>query len=695
MMKDAVTDGPGRPTTAFQQFIKNKRDGIQTPPQGATLQFGPVEPVFIHTVPHPDIISPASTVGHVGIGQTGLLHQGKRSRTPNVQAPSTPPAVHTMPGQLDLGELAAAASSLAVAAKALATAPRIDSRFSKSYQNLASAAAELAQDAARSAAQSPSHHPFTAAAALPPSKAPESGAGSRRQGPAPVTADGGSTMLPFQAHLSGSSFKGPVTPVKSGLPPHRPFVNAPKFPPYNPLIHLRTSELAPPGTPGAGRQLSRGGGTPGSSAGLRPSTSNPITHEIHTFEGPMLGGGRPGSRLGSGAGGRGRAYGTSADSPWSEGPAEGAGGGGGAASGRAGDRGSRRAQVLVVDQHLAGGAAASSNGCSVRINGSGAEVSPMEFILDHPERVRLEKWPPSSPFHEDDVDVDNLALRYNDAVNRIREKILLKELPLVMLTFKKVDPGQSGWLDRGSFRSLLKTLDFGVGDMEDKVIDLVLDDVGGYGAPQINYTDFVGKMRHNKVPLATYNAKLRHRTLGNVEQPFGASTMSAPWGTSEDQVGNEMALNQLMEGEIDEFRRAFQRVDDDQDGAVTYEQFMAALKSVGQSRDLKYSDYYLQCLFREADKSFTRKVNYEELLSSNPGPPEFSKPKMLRSSQLAPPWEWKPNGVVQQILDMNLHRGPLPHSTAAGALLASSVNTLQRLGTAQAAVGRATQFLRT
>jgi hypothetical protein len=54
-------------------------------------------------------------------------------------------------------------------------------------------------------------------------------------------------------------------------------------------------------------------------------------------------------------------------------------------------------------------------------------------------------------------------------VNRIRDKILIKELPLVMLTFKKADPGQHGWLDRSSFRALLKTLDFGVGDMEDRV----------------------------------------------------------------------------------------------------------------------------------------------------------------------------------------------------------------------------------
>jgi Ca2+-binding EF-hand superfamily protein len=54
--------------------------------------------------------------------------------------------------------------------------------------------------------------------------------------------------------------------------------------------------------------------------------------------------------------------------------------------------------------------------------------------------------------------------------------------------------------------------------------------------------------------------------------------MSVPWGTSDDQVRNEMALSQLLKGEIDEFRRAFQRVDDDQDGAVTYTQFMAALK---------------------------------------------------------------------------------------------------------------------
>lgn len=60
-------------------------------------------------------------------------------------------------------------------------------------------------------------------------------------------------------------------------------------------------------------------------------------------------------------------------------------------------------------------------------------------------------------------------LRYNDAVSQMREKIALRELPLVLATFRKADAGLSGLIERERFRSLLKRLDFGVSNVDDKV----------------------------------------------------------------------------------------------------------------------------------------------------------------------------------------------------------------------------------
>ena len=73
-------------------------------------------------------------------------------------------------------------------------------------------------------------------------------------------------------------------------------------------------------------------------------------------------------------------------------------------------------------------------------------------------------------------------------------------------------------------------------------------------------------------------------------------------------------------------------------------------------------------------------------------PPEFTKPKTLRGSQMQAPWEWKPNPVAQQLVAEQLQRTTLQRQQQQqqlpGAMLAASAQTLQRLGTAQAG-GRA------
>ena len=51
----------------------------------------------------------------------------------------------------------------------------------------------------------------------------------------------------------------------------------------------------------------------------------------------------------------------------------------------------------------------------------------------------------------------------------MRERIALRELPFVLASFRKADAGLSGLIERDRFRSLLKRLDFGVSNVDDKV----------------------------------------------------------------------------------------------------------------------------------------------------------------------------------------------------------------------------------
>ena len=51
----------------------------------------------------------------------------------------------------------------------------------------------------------------------------------------------------------------------------------------------------------------------------------------------------------------------------------------------------------------------------------------------------------------------------------MRERIALREWPFVLASFRKADAGLSGLIERDRFRSLLKRLDFGVSNVDDKV----------------------------------------------------------------------------------------------------------------------------------------------------------------------------------------------------------------------------------
>ena len=111
-----------------------------------------------------------------------------------------------------------------------------------------------------------------------------------------------------------------------------------------------------------------------------------------------------------------------------------------------------------------------------------------------------------------------------------------------------------------------------------QVLDMIIDDIDIDRTGAVNYGSFVSALRQNKLQYKPYNEKLRHRTKGDVDQPFGPTMLSAPWGTANDVAGNEATLAAVADGEIDEFRRAFRAADEDNDGVVNYEQFVRALK---------------------------------------------------------------------------------------------------------------------
>ena len=277
--------------------------------------------------------------------------------------------------------------------------------MSQSYQNLAAAAAELAKDAARSQPpaskpESASKQPAAAAVVAATAASP-----MRPSAPSPAGTEPRSSLLPFGAARPSSGPSLPKTPTPTGTGSKRVSVSTPKFPPVNPLVHVMVSELPMPGAPPPGQQQ-RGGGTPAAggfgaviaASALRPSTSNPITHEMGFAETS----GRPGSTAF-------RppvrdSHRPASSSPWKQEPQVGEGFD--RVSAGPGDGGSERAQVLFVDDR---GRAPTGGGGSSR--GGRDTIDPVSFALANPDRVRLTMWPPSSPYHTNDVEQDNFAIR--------------------------------------------------------------------------------------------------------------------------------------------------------------------------------------------------------------------------------------------------------------------------------------------
>lgn len=135
-----------------------------------------------------------------------------------------------------------AATSLAGAAKALATSGATvgDERINKSYQKLAQAAAELAQDAG--------HAKFTSAS---------------------LASEARNSLQPFQMMSGGAGQASVNGSRKVSTPKMRSFTPVMMQPPQGVPLPQQGGEWQRPGS----------SGSRGNTPGPRPSTSNPITHE--------------------------------------------------------------------------------------------------------------------------------------------------------------------------------------------------------------------------------------------------------------------------------------------------------------------------------------------------------------------------------------------------------------------------------
>eukprot|EP00195_Chlamydomonas_chlamydogama_P003799 CAMPEP_0202920578 /NCGR_PEP_ID=MMETSP1392-20130828/76930_1 /ASSEMBLY_ACC=CAM_ASM_000868 /TAXON_ID=225041 /ORGANISM="Chlamydomonas chlamydogama, Strain SAG 11-48b" /LENGTH=666 /DNA_ID=CAMNT_0049614081 /DNA_START=1168 /DNA_END=3168 /DNA_ORIENTATION=- len=651
-----------RPGTAFEQFLRHKREGAPSP-----LHYGPDEPTFVPSLPHPDILAPKIGTPSPAprpskpprASASPVLHDRRGSRpvsTASQQAAlllsPAPPGRAVQPQQLqaalavapvtpDYGQLAQAAASLASVAKTLAIAPKADMRISRSYEKLAAAASELASNVLCSTPQLPAPH-------------------QQHQQHQQAPPDARNSLMPFGASAAApgertqSAGRGVGTPMSSRK------VATPKYPSYNPLIHIRTSELPMPGTPA---QNGRTPATPG--VGPRPSTGNPITHEL-------LAASRPGSTWAPGSSRAGSAMPGSRSGPQTSG-----------SDGRLmgpGDAGSDSAQVLVVDHNRPSAASRPVGGAGV----------PVELTMQPSERVRLMQWPPPR-ISEEELKDDDLALKYNSALAQIRDRIYTKGAHHVINSFKAVDIDRSGCIDHDEFCAVLRDLDLGPDVLDDKVIRLLTNAMDADHDGTINYTEFLGAIRFNKVPYKALNPKFKHRTTGNPEQPFGPTSLTFPFGTLNDVEHNTAGDVGRLERMFVDMRAAFRDADSDSDGVVDYMQFKKAMQALDERYHFQYTDEYIRKVFREADSDYVRGVRYEDFINSaaRPSgakeatsvaggsvsevpsedkgrfPPEFMKPKTLRCSQLGAPWEWKLSPAQQQQV-----------------LLAQSADTLQRLGTA-------------
>ncbi|GIL48793.1 hypothetical protein Vafri_5230 [Volvox africanus] len=488
------------------------------------------------------------------------------------------------------GELATAAASLASAASKLARGSQGDRSVAVSYENLAQAAADLAASACMirpltsSASSGGSHGGATrrASNSIPTKPADMRSLGSlpRAVDPtasAPISTAAATAITIAEAGGFASAAAASAAaksamqqqPQQSQQPPSqhtvrpgtgssalRRGVSVPRFPGYNPLVHLLESDMP----------------LPGAAAAQRPSTSSPITHQLaetraslqssaggnttaashlsrrhrrRSSSGPGTGfaSHRQSSTDGSTTGPpflhpgdvwRAPTYTMTLDGQY---PPTCFGTVAGAAVAAAAVGNNR--EIWLNDQagtgsvapsgapwHRSGGGGGGAPRRPGEALGSESQLADPHMLLAPYTDARLPEWTPPEGITTADMDQDEVDARYNKVLVALRERVYTRGAGRLAAAFRDLDRDGSGMLSRRDFTAVLQAMNLGpFGLVDDKVVDLMLTAVDGGGNGwrplRVSYGDFVNALRFGTLPWRGNNRKLRHRLLADPDQPIG------------------------------------------------------------------------------------------------------------------------------------------------------------------------------
>jgi len=266
------------------------------------------------------------------------------------------------------------------------------------------------------------------------------------------------------------------------------------------------------------------------------------------------------------------------------------------------------------------------------------------MVYRHPERIRLSTWPPPDSYTESEIMRDDAAQRYNGALESMRYRLYTHGTKPMMNAFKIADSVRSGSLDTNEFKSVLANLEFGT-TLDEKVLNEIVASTDKTSDGKVDYLGFITALRFNTLPSKPYDKKFKHRVAPNPDMPCGNPGISYPYGTLNDKHINDQKILNKMNWKHMDLRQAFEMMDSDADGYITYGEFKKAMKDLNERHNLRLNDEYISKAFREADWDFNRAIDYDEFLSTFAGSagsrfvPEFMKPQSLRCSTLTAPWE--------------------------------------------------------
>ncbi|GMH39238.1 hypothetical protein BSKO_07136 [Bryopsis sp. KO-2023] len=247
---------------------------------------------------------------------------------------------------------------------------------------------------------------------------------------------------------------------------------------------------------------------------------------------------------------------------------------------------------------------------------------------------------------------DQEVAKFNEAVFALRDRIDAKGPQALATHFRKLDPTNSGRVDREYFRKAIVSMNLGP-SFTDNTISMLLDSSWG-NEDTIDYDHFVDRLRVGTIKYIPANPIFKHRADPDPEKPLGLSEIKNPYGIQSDGNSNTKKWDADMDSMIHSLSGAFQEQDKNNDGKIDFHEFQSAMEAVHKKHNIDVTTEEVMRLFRDADLDWDGAVNYEDFLRSFGGKsgqrfiPEFLKPKSMRCSQNGHPWEWRVSHVCHE-----------------------------------------------